>query len=37
MKEATDMARFGVCRKLAYSGIAAVMFAGMNSRAFAAA
>ncbi|MDR9759494.1 sugar transporter [Rhizobium redzepovicii] len=31
------MARVGVYRKLAYSGIAVAMFAGMNSNAFAAA
>jgi hypothetical protein len=31
------MARSGVYRKLAYSGIALTMFAGMNSSAFAAA
>ena len=31
------MARIGVYRKLAYSGIAVAMFAGMNSNAFAAA
>ncbi|MDR9773540.1 sugar transporter [Rhizobium hidalgonense] len=31
------MARFGVCRKLAYGGIAVAMFAGMNSSASAAA
>ncbi|MGV4794718.1 sugar transporter [Rhizobium sp. F40D2] len=31
------MARIGVYRKLAYSGMAVAMFAGMNSNAFAAA
>lgn len=31
------MARFGVYRKLAYSGLAVAMFAGMNSSALAAA
>ncbi|MGO8657498.1 sugar transporter, partial [Rhizobium ruizarguesonis] len=31
------MARSGVYRKLAYSGIVVAMFAGMNSSAFAAA